>query len=172
MKWLRLIPYAALFGYVTAAVAVLAVLFAFRADGGVGPEQPIAFSHEMHAGGLELDCTRCHQTVEVSRFPGIPTTDVCMECHDLAVVDRPEIQKLMRYHDEGRPVEWVKVHELPWHVYFTHKRHISAGVDCAVCHGDVTVQLPVRQVRSFEMGMCVNCHRANEASTDCLTCHK
>jgi len=172
MKWLRVLPYAVLFGYLSAAAAVLAVLFAFRADGGVGPTQPIAFPHGIHAGDLALDCTHCHQTVEISRFPGIPTTDVCMVCHSMVAVDRPEIQKLTRYHEEGTPVEWVKVNALPWHVYFTHKRHIKAGVECTKCHADVTVQLPVRKVRSFQMGMCVNCHRANGASTDCWTCHK
>jgi len=172
MKWLRVLPYAVLAGYLAGAAAVLAVIFAFRADGGVGPTQPIAFPHQIHAGDLALDCTHCHQTVEISRFPGIPTTDVCMACHSMVAVDRPEIQKLTRYHNEGRPVEWVKVNALPWHVYFTHKRHIKAGVECTKCHADVTVQLPIRQVRSFQMGMCVNCHRANGAPTDCWTCHK
>ncbi len=172
MKWLGLIPYAVLVAYVSAAAVALVVLLALRSDGGVGPEQPIAFSHQIHAGDLALDCTHCHQTVEVSRFPGIPTTDVCMVCHEFTATDRPDIERLTRLHNEGRPVEWVKVHSVPWHVYFTHKRHIKAEVECTVCHSDVTVQLPVRQVRSFEMGMCVNCHRANGAPTDCLTCHK
>lgn len=172
MKWLRLAPYAALVGYILAAAVGLGAVIAFRGDGGEGPVQPIAFSHQIHAADLSLDCTHCHQTVEVSRHPGIPETDVCMACHAAAVTDRPEIQKLTRYHDDGRPVEWAKVHEMPWHVYFTHKRHIRGGIDCSACHGDVTVQLPVRQNRSFQMGMCVNCHRANGASTDCWTCHK
>ena len=172
MKWLRLIPYAVLVAYVSTAAVALVVLLALRSDGGVGPEQPIAFSHQIHAGDLALDCTHCHQTVEVSRFPGIPTTDVCMVCHEFTATDRPDIERLTRLHNEGRPVEWVKVHSVPWHVYFTHKRHIKAEVECTVCHSDVTVQLPVRQVRSFEMGMCVNCHRANGAPTDCWTCHK
>jgi hypothetical protein len=172
MKVLRLIPYAVLFGYVGAAAVGLVVLLALRSDGGVGPDQPIAFSHQIHAADLALDCTHCHQTVEVSRFPGIPSTDVCMVCHEFTATDRPDIQRLTRLHNEGRPVEWIKVHSVPWHVYFTHKRHIKAEIECTACHSDVTVQLPVRQVRSFDMGMCVNCHRANGAPTDCWTCHK
>lgn len=172
MKLLRLVPYAALFGYVGVAAVGLAVLLALRSDGGVGPTQPIAFSHEVHARDLALDCTHCHQTVEDSRFPGIPSTDVCMVCHEFTATDRPDIQTLTRLHNEGTPVEWVKIHAVPWHVYFTHKRHVRYGIDCTACHGDVTVQLPVRQVRSFDMGMCVNCHRSYGAPTDCWTCHK
>ena len=96
MKWMRLIPYAALFGYVGAAAAGLIVLFAFRSDGGVGAVQPIAFSHKIHAADLALDCTHCHQTVEDSRFPGIPGTDVCMVCHEFTATDRPDIERLTR----------------------------------------------------------------------------
>lgn len=158
--------------YIAVMVAGLLVIGYFRADAGVGPVQPIAFSHPIHAGGLALDCTHCHQWVEVSRYPGLPALSVCMECHESAATDRPEIQKLTRYWEDGREVGWVKVYENPWHVYFSHKRHVKAGVDCSVCHGDVTVQMPIRQVRSLKMGWCVSCHRENGASTDCATCHK
>jgi len=172
MKLLKVVPYVALVGYLAAAVVLLLVIFAFRGDDGVGPTQPISFSHEIHAGGLELDCTHCHYSVEVSRHPGIPSTDVCMACHELVATDSPDIQTLTRIHDAGEEVQWIKIHEMPWHVYFSHKRHVRAEVDCAVCHGDLTVQLPVRQVRSLKMGMCVNCHRANDAPIDCWICHK
>ncbi len=172
MKLLRAVPYAVLIGYVAAAALLLAVILALRGDDGVGPAQSIAFSHQIHAGDLSLVCSHCHQHVEVSRHAGIPSTDVCMVCHANVATDSPEIQTLTRIHETGETVAWVKIHEMPWHVYFTHKRHIRAEVDCAKCHGDVTVQLPVRQVRSLGMGMCVNCHRANGASIDCWTCHK
>jgi hypothetical protein len=172
MKWLRAVPYLLLIGYVGAATVGMFGLLALRSDGGVGPEQPIAFSHQIHAADLALDCTHCHQTVEVSRHPGIPSTEVCMVCHAMVATDRPDIQRLTRIHNEGREVEWLKIHEMPWHVYFSHKRHVKAGVDCTACHGDVTVQLPVRQVRSLKMGMCVNCHRAYGAPIDCWICHK
>ena len=152
--------------------AILLFIADGRAEGGIGPDQPIAFSHPIHAGDLALDCTYCHQTVEESRFPGIPDLDLCMGCHMTAVTDRPEIQKLTGYWEEGREVVWTKVYELPWHVHFTHKRHIRAEVECETCHGDVTVQMPVRRVRALQMGWCVSCHRDNGADTDCLTCHK
>ncbi len=159
-------------GYFLLSAALLLGISRLRADAGTGPEQPIAFSHPFHAGGLALECTYCHQTVEISRFPGIPGIEVCMDCHEGAVTDRKEIQKLLRYREEERKVDWVKVYNLPWHVYFSHKRHVKAEVKCSVCHGDVTVQMPVRQVRSLQMGWCVACHRQQGASTDCLTCHK
>ncbi len=159
-------------GYFVFSAAVLMVISQSRAHGGEGPAQPIAFSHPIHAGDLALDCTHCHQTVEDSRYPGFPSTGVCMECHKSAVTDRPEVQKLIQYHEENRTIEWVDVYELPWHVYFTHKRHIRADVECAQCHGDVTVQMPLRQVRTLRMGWCVSCHRERGADTDCWTCHK
>jgi hypothetical protein len=163
---------AGLAAYIGVSAGLLLLVGVFRADGGEGPAQPIAFDHGIHAGDLALDCTHCHQFVEVSRFPGLPSTDVCMACHEVVATDRPEIQKLTQYWEEGREPEWVKVYEVPWHVYFSHKRHVKAGVDCSNCHGDVTVQTPIRQVRSLKMGWCVSCHRENEASTDCWTCHK
>ena len=168
----RVLAVLALFGYFAAAGGLLALVGVFRAEGGEGPAQPIAFSHAIHAGDMALDCTHCHQYVEISRHPGLPSVATCMECHEFAATDRPEIQKLTGYWQEGREVEWIKVYDLPWHVYFSHKRHVKADVDCANCHGDVTVQMPIRQVRSLKMGWCVSCHRENAAPTDCWTCHK
>ncbi len=164
--------YGAVFAAFVVGVGLILLIAQVRGERGVGPEQPIGFSHPIHVGELGLDCTDCHQTVEVSRHPGFPPLEFCMDCHEDAATDRPEVQKLIRHWEEQEPVEWVEVYELPWHVYFTHKRHIKADVDCAECHGDVSVQMPIRQVRALRMGWCVNCHRERGASTDCWTCHK
>jgi len=136
------------------------------------PVQPIAFPHPTHITKVGLACTHCHTTVDKSPRAGVPAMSICMECHKSAATDRPEIKKLAGYWDRKEPVPWIKVHILPWHVRFTHKRHIKAGVDCAVCHGEVKAEMRIRQVRSLRMGFCVNCHRQKGASTDCWTCHK
>jgi len=167
----RLLTFAVLLYFMVGLGAVVA-LYTFRAPEALAPEQPIAFSHVIHAGKLGLACTHCHVNVERSSQATVPTLSICMECHKSAATDRPEVQKLTRAWEEGRPVEWIKVHDLPWHVRFTHKRHIRAGVDCAVCHGELKAMPRVRRVRSLEMGWCIQCHRANNAPTDCLVCHK
>jgi len=136
------------------------------------PDQPIAFSHKLHTGKVGLKCDQCHGYTGRSRKAGIPDMKICMDCHKKVATDKPEIKKLMKYWEEKEPVPWNKVHILPWHVHFTHKRHIKAEIDCTVCHGEVRAMTVARQVRSLDMGWCVNCHREMGAPTDCLVCHK
>ncbi len=136
------------------------------------PVQPISFSHHLHIDEVGLDCQHCHQYPAKSPQAGIPAVAVCIDCHEAVAVDRAEIKKLLQYWAERVPIPWNKVHIQPWHVHFTHKRHIKADIECSYCHGDVKVMDTVRQVRSLNMGWCVNCHRENGAPSDCLTCHK
>jgi hypothetical protein len=154
------------------AAGLIVLLACLRPLGASGPAQPIAFSHAIHVGKVGLECTHCHTTVGSSSFPGMPSVSICMACHENAAIDRPEVKKLRAYWAEKRPIEWVKVHELPWHVGFTHKRHVRAGVDCAECHGEVKTESRIRQVRSLTMGWCITCHRARGAPRDCWTCHR
>jgi len=143
-----------------------------------GPEQPIHFPHNIHAGKLGMDCLYCHYGAEKSPVDNIPPLSTCMGCHKIAVTDRPEIQKLTKYWDAGTPVPWVAVYHLPEHVKFNHKRHVRAGLACQQCHGPVQQMSTVYQYPSLKMGWCVSCHRANLATStdaaalmDCLTCH-
>ena len=167
----RYLPSLLLTGYFLAALAAVAAL-AWDWRKHEAPVQPIAFPHPTHINKVGLACTHCHTTADKSPRAGVPAMSICMECHRNAAVDRPEIKKLTGYWERKEPVPWIKVHNLPWHVRFTHKRHIKAGVDCAVCHGEVKAEMRIRQVRSLRMGFCVNCHRQKNASTDCWTCHK
>jgi hypothetical protein len=139
---------------------------------GKKPDQPIAFSHRLHIDRVGLECRYCHSYADSSPAAGIPAMSVCMRCHETVAVDRPEVQKLRRYWLEKEPIPWVKVHVQKWHVFFTHKRHTRAKIDCSTCHGQVSVMDTVRQVRPLNMGFCVTCHRQNRGPTDCLTCHK
>jgi hypothetical protein len=136
------------------------------------PEQPVQFNHGVHVAELGLACDYCHQYAGRSASAGIPPVGLCMECHEKAARDNPEVAKLVQYWERKEPVPWVRVHSLAGYVYFTHKRHIKARIDCTLCHGDVPAMTVARKVKSLEMGWCVSCHRAEGAPTDCLTCHK
>jgi hypothetical protein len=157
------------FGACVLLVAGLGVLW-HRSD--PAPGQPIAFPHTVHAGQLQMPCTYCHTFVERSRSAGAPPLEICMGCHRSIATDREEIRKLARHFEEKRPVEWKRVYALPDFIYFSHKRHVTAGVACASCHGNVAGMKKVRRVNELVMGWCVSCHRVRGASRDCATCHK
>lgn len=169
----RLLPavIVAVFAFFIALLAVTGIHWAaFKQT----PEQPIAFSHKIHISRVGLECTHCHQYVERSPRAGIPPLATCMECHRAVATDRPEIQKLTGYWEREQPVPWNRVYTMRKrkYVYFTHKRHIKAGVECINCHGDVGQMDVMRKVKSLEMGWCITCHRSRGAPVDCYTCHK
>jgi len=168
-KWL--VGIAAL-GYFGACVLLVAGLGVLWHRSGPAPEQPIAFPHTVHAGQLQMPCTYCHTFVDRSRSAGAPPLEICMGCHRSVATDREEIRKLTRHFEEKRPVEWKRVYALPDFIYFSHKRHVTAGVACASCHGNVAGMGKVRRVNELVMGWCVSCHRVRGASRDCATCHK
>jgi cytochrome c553 len=114
---------------VTASVA-LSQSFNVRLGAAKGPVQPINFSHKIHAGTNQMDCKYCHYGAANSPWANIPAVSTCMGCHKIVATDKPEIQKLTGFYDRGEQVPWVKVHYVPDHVKFNHKRHVRAGVRC------------------------------------------
>lgn len=153
------------------------------------PEQPIYFSHRVHAGVNQINCMYCHSGAWDSKHAGIPSLNVCMNCHqsitsyekgpeltheDGHKIDgSAEIQKLYKYAgftagqpwdpSKAKPIEWVKIHNLPDHVYFNHSQHIRAGkVQCQTCHGEIPAMDEVKQFAELSMGWCVNCHRTTK----------
>lgn len=131
------------------------------------PDQPIQFSHRIHAGDNQTDCKYCHSTVDESMHAGIPSVAVCMNCHNVVKegtqTGKEEIAKIYAAVETNKPIEWVKVHNLPDHVYFNHAQHVSVGnIDCAQCHGEVKEMDRIQQVNDLGMGWCVNCHRRTE----------
>jgi hypothetical protein len=167
----RLLGRLAAAGYFALALAVVAGGGLWWARLGQPPEQPIAFPHTTHAGRLGLPCTFCHTDAQRSPRAGVPPVELCLSCHRNVATERPEIRKILRHAEEKSPIAWNRVHALPAFVYFPHKRHVRAQVDCAACHGRVAEMPLVRQVRSLKMGWCVTCHQAKGAPTDCWTCH-
>jgi len=126
---------------------------------GYAPEQPIAFSHKLHAGENQIACLYCHFGATRSRHAGIPPASVCTNCHGLLRKETAEIQKLKEAIAQNRPIEWVKVHNLPDFVYFNHSQHVLAAVACDQCHGPVESMVRVRQEKPLTMGWCLDCHR-------------
>jgi cytochrome c551/c552 len=180
--------------YITLVTLILFVIggyFLVQAAIGLGrgqnyqPEQPIFYSHKVHAGTNQISCLYCHGNAWESKHATVPSLNVCMNCHsaineyhgeklyreDGQEVDgTSEIQKLYsyagydakagKYTQAGKPIEWIKIHNLPDHVFFSHAQHIRAGkVQCQTCHGPIQEMNEVKQFAELSMGWCVNCHR-------------
>ncbi|MCB9728665.1 MAG: cytochrome c3 family protein [Deltaproteobacteria bacterium] len=128
-------------------------------DVGYRPEQPVPYSHALHAGDLGLDCRYCHNTVEVAARAAIPPTATCMNCHSQVRTDSPRLQKVRDSAETGEPIEWVRVHQLPDYAYFNHAPHIAAGVGCSSCHGRVDQMTLTTLSKPLSMGWCLECHR-------------
>jgi hypothetical protein len=136
------------------------------------PAQPIAFTHTVHlAKGLQ--CSFCHEGVDQGPAAGIPGVTLCMSCHQVIAAGRPEIKKIAAYKARGEEIPWVRVYDYsePAHVRFNHAPHIRAQVDCATCHGDMTVQTTAERKVAINMAFCVDCHKRKQVSIDCETCH-
>mgnify|MGYP001810156340 CR=1 FL=1 len=125
---------------------------------GYSPEQPIAFPHPVHMQKAKMNCQYCHFAANKSPDPGMPAVGTCMGCHTVVKAQSPEIQKLAKYWAEKKPVPWVRIHKVPDYVQFPHMRHVSAGVTCQSCHGQVQKMQRVFQYSSLNMGWCVSCH--------------
>ena len=191
----------------TYLMAGILVLFAvggfYTINGAIGlgrmknyqPEQPIYYSHQVHAGTNQISCLYCHGGAQDSKHANIPSVNVCMNCHKgiskyegpdklvkedgTAIDGTAEIKKLYAYAgwnettktynpdkngdgipDGAKPIEWVKIHNLPDHVYFNHSQHVKVGKQqCQTCHGNVQEMPEVYQFADLSMGWCVNCHR-------------
>lgn len=126
---------------------------------GYQPIQPVAFSHEIHAGQLGMDCRYCHDGVEKSWYSNIPTASVCMNCHNQVLKDSPKLELVRESALSGKPIPWVQIHKTPDYVYFNHAVHVNRGVSCVKCHGQVNHMDEVRHEKPFSMGFCLECHR-------------
>ena len=147
------------------------------------PEQPIAFSHKVHAGENGVDCNYCHSSARKSKHSGIPSANVCMNCHTYInegkITGTTEISKIYdavgfdpdsKTYIEGyeqKPIKWVRIHNLPDLSYFNHSQHVVAGkVECQTCHGPVEEMEVLYQHASLTMGWCIDCHRETEVAME------
>lgn len=135
------------------------------------PKQPIPFSHKKHAGDMKMPCEYCHTGARHGASAGIPPLNTCMGCHKVAAVDKEPIKYITEKYNKKEPMDWVKVHDSPDFVRFTHKPHITAGVSCQECHGPVQEMEEVYQHAPLQMGWCLRCHQEKNAPQKCFTCH-
>jgi mono/diheme cytochrome c family protein len=174
----------AVFFLLSSAYFVYGYFMQIGVDQGYEPIQPIHYSHKIHAGDNGIDCKYCHSSARVSKHSGIPSLNVCMNCHKSIYEVAPstateeyskefydgEIQKLyaavgwddaeQKYTGKTKPVKWVRIHNLPDFAYFNHSQHVSvAGLECQTCHGPVEEMEIMYQYSPLTMGWCINCHR-------------
>ncbi|MFT7581388.1 MAG: hypothetical protein ACI9MR_003064 [Myxococcota bacterium] len=133
-------------------------------DVGYQPQQPVPFSHALHAGEMGMDCRYCHNTVEDAAHAAIPPAATCMNCHEnLDLGDRQRrVQPVFDAYEGKKPLEWVRVHMLPDYAYFNHSVHVAAGVGCSSCHGRIDQMEVVYQAKPLSMSWCLDCHRGFE----------
>jgi cytochrome c551/c552 len=140
--------------------AVFDKFYSIGIQQGYAPDQPIAFSHKLHAGMYEIDCNYCHTGVNRGKSATIPAANVCMNCHNVIKTESPEIKKIWKAVEKNRPIKWVRVHNLPDLAYFNHAQHVKVGgIECQKCHGPVQEMEVVQQFSPLTMGWCINCHR-------------
>lgn len=125
-------------------------------------DQPVPFSHAHHVGGLGIDCRYCHDSVEDSSFAGIPSTETCMTCHSQLWTDAPLLSPVRKSLATNRRLRWHRVHDLPDFVFFDHGIHVSQGIGCVTCHGQVDRMPLVWQEHTLYMKWCLDCHRRPE----------
>jgi len=192
----RLLDMGATVFIVLASLLLFGVLGFWMVEWGIGlgrsqnyqPEQPIFFSHRIHAGLNQISCLLCHSNAWESKQASVPSPNICMNCHaaindyhgerlqreDGTIVSpNDEIKKLFsyagynpekgKYTEREKPIEWIKIHNLPDHVFFSHAQHVRAGkVQCQTCHGPVQEMDEVKQFAPLSMGWCINCHRTSK----------
>jgi hypothetical protein len=121
--------------------------------------QPVPFSHKHHVAGIGIDCRFCHTSVEDSAFAGMPATKTCMSCHSMVWADAPVLELVRESYRTDRPIEWVRVHDLPDFAYFDHSIHVAKGIGCTTCHGQVDEMPLTWMANTLNMDWCLGCHR-------------
>ncbi|MFD2919021.1 cytochrome C [Terrimonas rubra] len=183
----------AVFMFILGGFFVTKGMIGLNRQHGYEPEQPIFYSHKVHAGINQISCLYCHGNAWESKTAAIPSVNVCMNCHKTIqsyekgpelfdkngnkVNGTAEIAKLYEYAgfdpknpdawdpSKAKPIEWVKIHNMPDHVYFNHSQHVRVGnVQCQTCHGEINEMDVVKQVSELSMGWCVNCHRQTKVN--------
>ncbi len=139
--------------------------------------QPIVFNHAVHVNEAGLQCAECHADAETHVYAGFPAKLVCLDCHDIddEEGDHPEKDKLFAFDDDAHEIPWERVAVTAPDVFFSHRRHVRAAkLDCLVCHADQpTLSKPPSTARLvMSMDACIACHEENNASSDCLACHR
>jgi hypothetical protein len=147
-------------------------VFAALASAQPAPEQPLPYSHKLHAGSLQLKCKGCHVNADPGDAMGFPSVATCMSCHSSIAAKKPSIEKLAAAAKSGQEIPWVRVYQTPPFVWFSHRSHLQAGSTCENCHGPVAEREKMNREGDISMGGCITCHRSKKVSTNCNFCHE
>jgi len=162
----NVLPHLTLAGSLAGGVfAILFIWYYFSpeyTDVGYAPEQPVEYSHRLHAGQLGLDCQYCHTNVKDAAHSNVPATQTCMNCHSQVRTESLKLLPVLESWATGESIEWIKVHKLPDYARFSHAVHTNNGVGCESCHGRIDQMEVVFQSEPLSMGWCLECHRAPE----------
>ncbi len=135
------------------------------------PQQPLPYSHKTHLA-IGMKCQQCHTNPDPGAQMTFPASSTCMTCHNRIAKDRPAIMKLTEFANSGQKIPWVRVYQVTPGVTWTHRKHLQAGMQCVMCHGNVAQLDAMAQTTSVTaMGSCIACHQAHNAKTVCATCH-
>jgi hypothetical protein len=161
-QWINIVILSISVVFITRSLVVDAIDIGHSPD--YEPDQPVKFSHAVHAGQNGTNCIYCHSYAPYSKTAGFPAENICMNCHLLVRSGTRsgvfEITKVISAFEDKKPIEWIKVHNLPDHVFFSHAQHVSAGkIACQECHGVVEKMGRIRLTKDLTMGWCINCHR-------------
>jgi hypothetical protein len=165
----KFVPF--LVGFVVAVVPVTLALAPWERL----VRQPIAFNHRVHVEEVGLSCTGCHEFAEEREMASVPNQDTCLNCHDVETAESPEVGKIRQYVQTNKPIPWKRIHLLPTHVFFSHRRHVTLGkVECTTCHGEMGKRQrpPKKPMVRLAMEDCMACHQQQQVNNDCLTCHR
>ncbi len=129
-------------------------------NNGYEPNQPIPYSHKLHAGQLQIPCQYCHSSVSYNAHSNVPSVNVCMNCHKVVKTGSPLIKEITKKYENNEPIQWIKVTMLPDYVRFNHSVHVNRNINCTTCHGPIETMEVVYQYSDLSMGWCLSCHRA------------
>jgi hypothetical protein len=162
-KWTNHLPTIGAAAAAFLGVAVVAFVWYYFSpsytDVGYRPEQPIDYSHKLHAGDLGIDCRYCHNNVEVSPHANVPPTQTCMNCHKLIATESQKLLPIRESWANDIPIGWIRAHKVADYAYFNHRAHLEAGIGCADCHGNIAQMKIVKQAEPLSMSWCLDCHR-------------
>lgn len=156
-------------------ISLLLLLFSNSCSDGKSVSQPIAYNHKKHIEEAGLGCFDCHSQAQSHQKASIPNIQFCINCHEEAMTESKEEEKLVDYIKRNEQIPWIQVHRVPDHAYFSHRRHVSLGkIACQDCHGDVNnLILPFsKPFIPIKMQFCIQCHEKKGVDTDCATCHR
>jgi hypothetical protein len=176
---LKLLGSLSLPSHIPYAAGGFVLFFVLGAAGFVGlqhtaPKQPIAFNHAKHVSN-GVACTDCHSGVQTQAKATLPSVDVCIGCHQVALTNSPEEERVRTVAAAGQELNWVQLTQTAPHIFFSHRRHVAvAHLPCAECHGPMeqATKPPDRAFRVFNMATCIGCHQQHRVNADCNDCHR